>query len=163
MKIKFDYNKETGETTAILTVKDGQRFYGFANYNNDAETLAPSYMFGMRLAEYRAYLKYYKYKLKTAKVQYNGLQRAEAAVPAAKKEVLHYIHGAMKAVALEIEEYKDNIDMLNKSLDQALKDRELYIRSRSISPKERAEQKKKIDEAFRTFEKAKKDLKDKND
>lgn len=158
-RISYDYDEQTGSTIAKLVTKQGT-FYGTADYNEEEETLPPSYMFGMRLAEDRAYIKYYKCLLNQAKEQLRGLKRAEAAVPADKKEALHYIHGAMSAVDLEKSLYEDAITMLEHDLEQAIKDRKLYIRSRSATREEKEQQKKAIKQAFKTLSQVKQDKND---
>ena len=160
MKIEFEYSENTGNTLAKLTSKQGV-FYGLAKYNEEKEPFPPSYMFGMRLAEDRVLITYYKELIRQAYLQYKGLSRAEKATRPHKTETLHYIHGAMKAITQEIDEYKKSIEHYTADIESAKDSRRLYIRSRSMSKEDRKKIKDGIKKSFETLSKI--NTQDKND
>lgn len=135
--ISCEYDEKTGRTVAKLGTELGI-FIGQSFFNKEKDPLRPSRLIGGQLAENNAYQRYYQQILKNQKQELKGLNRLLAAMPdniQGKK----YAKNLYNTIKTEINETEWTLIELKERRNQIIKGRSIYIRSRTIDKKERAQ------------------------
>ena len=120
--IKGIFNEETGVSTVILKDKQNNLYKGKAYLHPDDKPYASQFA-GCRLAEYRAWIKYYQYQRRIKKYQLQALENLGKDIKDCSFLDLKFKHTFwthIKNYHKEIKEYENNIKELKKLIKNTL-------------------------------------------
>lgn len=136
MKFLYSYFfPQTGESVVALQDRYGV-YLGEAKLHPD-DVLYGSEYAGCRLAEQRAWLKYYKKKLSRLKIRRDTIKSLEQEIisncyykespPPTAKQINHRIDCAYKSYDLQIKQIEQEIDILNQTIKNGINIRDKII------------------------------------
>ena len=158
-KIDFNYNDETGYTKATLTTKYGT-FIGEAQIHPD-DPFTPSYSVGMRIAEARAYINLYNKCIADKKIEIKGIKRLLNAIPKSEYKSYSYAEKLYLAMLIELNDLYAARKEVRTTVNETIRARSIYIRSRQTDREEKAKFEKQLQKAFAALSAT--DNKDKTD
>lgn len=146
MKRKLDFEYDDGYTRATLKTKYGT-FIGEA-WISKKDPFPPSYSIGMRIAEGRAYMALYDKRIYDKKNELKGIDRLLHSIPPTQQKAYAYARNMRCAIAQEIVEFEKERADAKVLVDEALRARNMYIRSRTTDHKAREEYFKTLGQAI---------------
>ena len=136
-----EYNEKTGVSIVKLKDKENNEYIGKAYLHPDDKEYASQFA-GCRLAEYRAWIKYYQYQRRIKKAQLKELENLAKEinenylVPGLKTQRLVWSH--IRQRRREISQWEENIKTLKNLIKSSQEVREKIIKGQKelISPEE---------------------------
>lgn len=148
-----------GDITYTTIYTEIGQFTGKAKFNREADPFSSSMITGGRMSESRAYIKYYKERIKLKKVELKGMKRLADAIPPIKKPNKQ-IYNLCLALHLEISKYEEKIKDYQTIINNLVESRAIYVRSRSTDKKLREKNLKQLGDAIAALKTVKKDKTD---
>ena len=132
MKLLYSsFDPQTGKSIVALTDKNNNTYIGQARLHPDDKNNA-SNLFGCRLAEKRAWIKYFKEEYKKKKIELNTIKQLNNDIKYnyrvyTPKKIQRRINIKLRDYSNEINEIKNNIEILEKELIQEIKTRDKIL------------------------------------
>lgn len=132
-----NYDKESGKST-VLMEHEGKQYMGNAYFNKEEEKCPPNAFFGLRIAEKRAIIEYFKEKKAINKIKQQALESF-------KKDLDTYVYdgvleeGLYETILKKLDEhikyygktskhYKDTIETQRKNIIEEVKLRQQFLK-----------------------------------
>lgn len=137
----------------IIKVTIGTRigkFTGTAKFNREKDPLEPSQMTGGQIAEFRAWIKYYNELIKMKELEIKGLKRLRSTVKP-NSDTWKRTSNLIEAIIFEMEALEADRYSYEDAIKSAIDSRGIYVRSRQIDHKARAQYIKNVQDAMRVL------------
>ena len=151
-----------GDITYTTIYTEIGQFTGLAKFNREADPFPPSMITGGRISELRAYIKYYKERIRLKKAEIKGIRRLIYTIPLENKTIsfTNHCYKLLLTTKQEMEEDQITIKECQAIIDNLIESRAIYIRSRSTDKKLREKTLKQLGDAIAALKTVKKDKTD---
>ena len=150
MKTKIKDITINGNETSVTIKTPLGEFTGVAYFNEEADPLQPSKILGGRIAEDRAYIKFYNELIRDKRNELKGIRRLVYSTKPDKPGFDHICH--MESAIFQ--EYYDlkwkKLEYIN-DIKQAIASRKIYIQSRTEDKEEKKRKLEELGNAIKTL------------
>lgn len=133
------YDKESGKST-ILMEHEGKQYMGNAYFNKEEEEYPPNAFFGLRIAEKRAIMEYWKERKNINRIKacamkslLKDLQNTEENIEG--NPIVEKIKYHLKHYKQEVANYQFAIDSCRKEIKKEIEIRQQFLRDFKVNKK----------------------------
>lgn len=150
MKTKIKNVTINGNETSVTIKTPLGEFTGVSHFNEEADSLQPSKILGGRIAEDRAYIKFYNELIRNKRNELKGVRRLVYSTKPDKPGFNHICHMESAIVQEYYDLKRKKLEYVN-DIKQAVESRKIYVRSRTENKEEKQKKLEELGNAIKTL------------